>query len=256
MSGKLDGKIAIVTGGTGGIGKATVELFLEEGAKVAAVDINEEKLKELEKEVHSEENLLIVQADVSKEADVKNYVDTVVEKFGRIDILFNNAGILGDVKPFLEQTIDNFDKVLSVNVRGSALGLLNVLPVMAEQKSGSVINTSSISGLIATNGFAPYDTSKHAVNGLTKNAAKDVAKYGIRVNSIHPSQVDTDMVKDVESGINAEDTESVKSELQAAIPMGRYAKPEEVAKLVLFLASDDSEFITGSQYRIDGGLVS
>lgn len=135
MSGKLDGKIAIVTGGTGGIGKATVELFLEEGAKVAAVDINEEKLKELEKEVHSEENLLIVQADVSKEADVKNYVDTVVEKFGRIDILFNNAGILGDVKPFLEQTIDNFDKVLSVNVRGSALGLLNVLPVMAEQKS-------------------------------------------------------------------------------------------------------------------------
>lgn len=253
---RLENKVAIITGASGGIGLATTKRFLDEGAKVLAIDLNEEALAEVKEEVN-DENLHTITADVSDEEDVKRYIDEAIEKFGKIDIVFNNAGILGDVEKFQDHKIETFDKLYQVNVRGVALGMLHTIPHMQKQGSGSIINTSSISGMVATPGFAPYEMSKHAVIGLTNAAAISVAEDGVRVNSIHPSQVDTSMVNDVEAGMKGDgDVDSTRANLQEAIPMGRYAKPEEVASLVLFLASDDSEFVTGSQYRVDGGLLS
>ena len=249
MVGRLQGKVAVITGGAGGIGKVTAKRFLDEGASVVLVDLFEDALAEAKKELG--ENVLTVQADVSKEEDVQKYVDQTVEQFGKIDIFFNNAGIEGKVAPIIEQKIEDFDKVLSVNVRGVFLGLQKVLPVMIKQKSGSIINTSSVAGLGGSPNISPYITSKHAVVGLTKAAAVESASYGIRVNSIHPSPVNTRMMRSLETGLAVDEATMAKT-----IPLGRYGESSDIANLVLFLASDESTFITGSQYRIDGGMAA
>ncbi|QHJ70608.1 SDR family NAD(P)-dependent oxidoreductase [Planococcus halotolerans] len=245
--GRLQDKVAVITGGAGGIGKVTAKRFLDEGASVVLVDLFEDALSEAKKELG--DNVLTVQADVSKEEDVKNYVAKTVEQFGKIDIFFNNAGIEGKVAPLTEQKIEDFDKVLSVNVRGVFLGLQNVLPVMIEQKSGSIINTSSVAGLGGSPNVSPYITSKHAVVGLTKAAAVENAAHNIRVNSIHPSPVNTRMMRSLETGLEVDE-----ATLAQSIPLGRYGESDDIANLVLFLASDESTFITGVQYRIDGGM--
>ncbi|MCU9612402.1 SDR family oxidoreductase [Caldibacillus lycopersici] len=251
--GKLDGKVAVITGGAGGIGKETAALFLKEGARVVLVDLFEDSLQKTKTELHTYGEVLTVQADVSKEADVKNYVKTTVDHFGKIDVFFNNAGIEGKVAPIVEQTVEDFDKVIAVNVRGVFLGLKHVLNVMNSQGYGSIINTSSVAGLHGSEGVSPYVASKHAVVGLTKSAALEAAHANVRVNSIHPSPVNTRMMRSLEAGFNPEDAEAVKEELAKSLPLGRYGEPSDIAKLVLFLASDDSEFITGAQYRVDGG---
>lgn len=240
---KLAEKVALITGGAGGIGKATAENFLKEGAKVVLVDLFEESLQKAQEELKTYGEVLTVQADV------ENYVKQAVEKLGKIDIFFNNAGIEGKVAPIVEQTVENFDKVLSVNVRGVFLGLKYVLPVLTNQGYGSVINTSSVAGLAGSAGVAPYVTSKHAVVGLTKTAALEVASANVRVNSIHPSPVNTRMMRSLEEGLQADEATMSKG-----IPLGRYGEADDIAKLVLFLASDDSTFITGGQYRVDGGM--
>lgn len=245
--GRLQDKVAVITGGAGGIGKVTAKRFLDEGASVVLVDLFEDALAEAKKELG--DNVLTVQADVSKEEDVKNYVAKTVEQFGKIDIFFNNAGIEGKVAPITEQKIEDFDKVLSVNVRGVFLGLQNVLPVMIEKKSGSIINTSSVAGLGGSPNVSPYITSKHAVVGLTKAAAVENASHNIRVNSIHPSPVNTRMMRSLETGLEVDE-----ATLAQSIPLGRYGESDDIANLVLFLASDESTFITGVQYRIDGGM--
>lgn len=247
--GRLQDKVAVITGGAGGIGKVTAKRFLDEGAKVVLVDLMEESLAEAKKELGG--SVLTVQADVSKEEDVKNYVDETVEQFGKIDFFFNNAGIEGKVAPLHEQSVEDFDKVIAVNVRGVFLGLKYVLPVMYEQKYGSVVNTSSVAGLSGSPGVIPYITSKHAVVGLTKAAAVEAASSGVRVNSIHPSPVNTRMMRSLESGMQIDEATLAKS-----IPLGRYGESDEIANLVLFLASDESQFITGAQYRIDGGMAA
>lgn len=245
--GRLQDKVAVITGGAGGIGKVTAKRFLDEGASVVLVDLFEDALAEAKKELG--DNVLTVQADVSKEEDVKNYVAKTVEQFGKIDIFFNNAGIEGKVAPLTEQKLEDFDKVLSVNVRGVFLGLQKVLPVMIEQKSGSIINTSSVAGLSGSPNVSPYITSKHAVVGLTKAAAVENAVHNIRVNSIHPSPVNTRMMRSLETGLEVDE-----ATLAQMIPLGRYGESDDIANLVLFLASDESNFITGVQYRIDGGM--
>jgi len=247
--GRLAEKVALITGGAGGIGKVTAETFLKEGANVVLVDLFEEPLQKAQEELKAFGEVLTVQADVSKESDVENYVKQAVEKFGKIDIFFNNAGIEGKVAPLVDQKVEDFDKVLSVNVRGVFLGLKYVLPVLTKQGYGSVINTSSVAGLEGSAGVAPYVTSKHAVVGLTKTAALEVASANVRVNSIHPSPVNTRMMRSLEEGLQADEETMSK-----AIPLGRYGEADDIAKLVLFLASDDSSFITGVQYRIDGGM--
>lgn len=248
---RFENKVVLITGGTGGIGQATAKLFLDEGAKVAIVGTNDEKLAKAKEELG---DILTIKADVRNEEDVKNYVDKTVEKYGRIDVFFNNAGIEGKVRPIIEQTVEDFRKVIDINVTGVFLGLKYVIPVMQKQKSGSIINTSSVAGLMGSPGVSPYVASKHAVIGITKTAALEVAKDNIRVNSVHPSPVETRMMRSLEEGFNPEDAAAVKKAQEAAIPLGRYGEPEEVGKLVLFLGSDDSSFITGSQYLIDGGL--
>lgn len=246
---RLAGKVAVITGGTGGIGKVTAELFMKEGAKVVIVDLMQEALDKTQSELASHGEVLAVKADVTNESEVENYVKKAVEQFGKIDVFFNNAGIEGKVAPLVDQQVKDFDQVMSVNVRGVFLGLKYVLPHLIKQGSGSVINTSSVAGLDGSPDVSPYIASKHAVVGLTKTAAIEVANANVRVNSIHPSPVNTRMMRSLESGMKIDEKTMSKS-----IPLGRYGETIDIANLALFLASDESSFITGAQYRIDGGM--
>lgn len=251
---RMQDKVVVITGGSGGIGKTTAARFLEEGASVALVDIDQASLDATREALGGGERVLAIKADVSDEADVKQYVQSTIDRFGRIDVFFNNAGIEGKVAPLEQQDTAMFDKVLAINVRGAYLGLKHVLPHMYKAGAGSVINTSSISGLQGSADVLPYVTSKHAVTGMTKVAALEAAKHNVRVNSVHPSPVNTRMMRSLEAGFAPGDAEGAKAALQKAIPLGRYGETSDIANLVLFLASDESRFITGAQYRIDGGM--
>jgi 3alpha(or 20beta)-hydroxysteroid dehydrogenase len=253
---RLNGKAAVITGGAGGIGKETAKQFLNEGAKVVIVDLFQESLDEAKAELDSLGEVIAVQGDVTKEDDVKNYVQKAVDAFGRIDVFFNNAGIEGEVQPIAETDLEDFLKVQNVNVAGAFLGLKHVLPIMTKQESGSIINTSSVAGFGGTPGVAPYVTSKHALVGLTKVAALEAAPFNVRVNSIHPSPVNTRMMRSLEAGFAPDNAEGAQEQFAQGIPLGRYGESEDIASLVVFLASDDSKFITGSQYRIDGGMAA
>ncbi|WP_404456476.1 SDR family NAD(P)-dependent oxidoreductase [Oceanobacillus kapialis] len=253
---RLDGRTAVITGGAGGIGKKVAETFLREGAKVLLVDMNQEALNDVKDNLDQYGEVAVIEADVTDEENVKKYVNKAKEQFGSIDIFFNNAGIEGKVAPIAEQKLEDYQKVMAVNGEGVFLGLKHVLPVMSDQESGSIINTSSVAGLGGFPGLAPYVASKHAIIGLTKSAALEVADKGVRVNSIHPSPVNTRMMRSIEKGQNPNDPESSKEEQTSAIPLARYGEAEDIANLVLFLASDESKFITGSEYRVDGGLTA
>ncbi|WP_042221053.1 SDR family NAD(P)-dependent oxidoreductase [Oceanobacillus manasiensis] len=250
---RLEGKTAVITGGAGGIGKKTAEFFLKEGAKVLLVDMNQDALDEVKSNLDQYGEVAVAKANVTDEDEVKGYVNKAKEEFGSIDIFFNNAGIEGTVAPIAEQKLEDYQKVMAVNGDGVFLGLKYVLPVMSEQESGSIINTSSVAGLGGFPGMAPYVASKHAIIGLSKSAAMEVADKGVRVNSIHPSPVNTRMMRSIEKGQNPDDPNSSKEEQTKAIPLARYGEAEDIANLVLFLASDESKFITGSEYRVDGG---
>lgn len=249
----LAGKIVLITGGAAGLGAAAAKAFLAEGCKVAIVDISEDALAQTAKDLGAgTDRLLTVVADVSREEDVEAYVEKTVEAFGTIDVFFNNAGIEGKVAPIVEQKVEDFDRVMAINVRGCWLGLKYVLPVMYAKKSGSVINTSSIGGLVAGPlPLSPYVASKFAIHGLTRIAANESAPYQVRVNSVHPSPANTRMMRSLESGSGAS-----QEDIAQSIPLGRYAEGEDVANMVLFLASEKSSFVTGSQFRVDGGMLS
>lgn len=249
---KLENKVAIITGGAGSISKITAKLFLQEDAKVMLVDLSEEALKKAVQELNHEHVKYTI-ADVTNSKQVEQYVKETLSQFGRIDIFFNNAGIEGVVKPMVEYPEDIFDKVIAVNVKGIWLGNKYVIPQMND--GGSVILSSSVAGLIGFAGLGPYATSKHAVVGIMRTTAIEVAPRKIRVNSIHPSPVNNRMMRSIEDGAKAGHGEEVKKQFEASIPMGRYAEPIEITKLVLFLASADSEFITGTTQVIDGGLL-
>ncbi len=253
---RLKDKVALITGGAAGIGLETARLFLGVGARVALVDLDDDDLSDAARDLGNPDDLLTIAADVSSVEDSKRYVAQTVEAFGRIDVFFNNAGIEGKVAPLVDQKIEDFDRVLAVNVRGAFLGLQHVLPVMIGQKSGSVINTSSIAGLKGSPNVAPYITSKHAVVGLTRAAAIEAAGHNVRVNSVHPSPVNTRMMRSLEEGFNPGHGEEVKQQVAYTIPLGRYGESLDIANLVLFLASDESAFITGAQYPVDGGMAA
>lgn len=251
---RLQDKIAIITGGSGGIGKAAAALMLEEGACVTLVDLDQAGLAATVKELGAGDRVLAMHADVANEDEVRRYVQATLDRFGCIDVFFNNAGIEGKVAPLEQQDTAMFDKVIAINVRGVYLGLKHVLPHMYRAGRGSVINTSSVAGLVGFADVLPYVTSKHAITGMTKVAAIEAARHGVRVNSVHPSPVNTRMMRSLEAGFDPNDPEAAKADFEKAIPLGRYGEPGDVANLVLFLASDESSFITGAQYRIDGGM--
>lgn len=237
----LEGKVAVITGAAAGIGKETARLFHEHGARLVLVDLHQEALDRTAEELGLTD-FLAVAANVADEDQVAGYVQKAVEKYGKIDVFFNNAGILGVFGSITDLTAEQFGQVLDVNVKGVFYGLKHVMRVMKEQKSGSIINTSSMAGIFASPQMAGYVASKHAVIGLTKTAALEGAADGIRVNAICPFRVKTGMVQTL-SGQNK----------APQVPLQRLCDPREVAELVLFLASDKAGFITGGTYRIDGG---
>jgi NAD(P)-dependent dehydrogenase (short-subunit alcohol dehydrogenase family) len=187
---------------------------------------------------------------------VAAYVKTAMDRWGRIDIFMNNAGWQGPVQPLVECSEDAFDTVMAINVRGVFLGLKHVLPVMVAQKSGAVVNTASLASAIGTRHLAPYVASKHAVMGLTRSAALEVSRAGVRVNAVCPGPVDTALMRDIEVGQSGGDAGQLRQRRVASIPQGRYAEPEEIANVMVFLASDLASHIVGQGVHVNGGAYS
>ncbi|MFM1655720.1 SDR family NAD(P)-dependent oxidoreductase [Brevibacillus sp. B_LB10_24] len=245
---RLEGKVALITGGGTGIGKKTALRFSQEGAKVVVTDINLDSANQTAAEIkQAGGSALAIAHDVSKEDQWQQVVSQAMEQYKKIDILFNNAGIY-IIKPLADITLDEWNRLMSINVTGVFLGMKHVMPVMAKQQTGSVINASSVAGLIGAPGHVLYGASKGAVRIMTKDAAIEYAANGVRVNSIHPGYIETGMVT-----YAAEATKHSKAELAQDVPTGRLGTVEDVANMVLFLASDESSHVTGAEFVIDGG---
>jgi len=248
------GKVALITGAGNGIGRAAALLFAARGAEVVAVDLDAAAAERTVASIKQQGGTGFAQrADVTKSAEVQDYVKASLDAYGRIDCFFNNAGIEGKVAPTAEYEEAVFDQVISVNVKGVFLGLRHVLPVLLKQKAGAVVNTASVAGLVATPGMSAYVASKHAVLGLTKAAAGEVARSGVRVNAVCPGPIDTRMIHSLETQLNPGDPGSVGDRYRASLPIGRYGTADEVANVVLFLCSDLAGNVTGAHYVIDGG---
>lgn len=250
---RLKNKVAVITGGAGGIGFATAKLLLKEGAMVVIVDINKQKLEKASNDL-DHENLAYCVADVSKVNDTKKFVDKTLEVFGKIDIFFANAGIEGTSKPISDYPEDIFDQVIAVNLKGVWLGCKHVIPKMKD--GGSVMITSSVAGLKGFNGLGAYVASKHAVVGIMRVAALEYASKKIRVNTIHPGPVNNDMMRRIEKDMSPKNPEEVLKNFEAAVPFGRYVESSEIADMALFLASDESKFVSGCTHVVDGGMLN
>jgi NAD(P)-dependent dehydrogenase (short-subunit alcohol dehydrogenase family) len=253
----FSGKVALITGAGNGIGRATALGFAKHGAKLVLVDRDQAAGDATAGIIRQQGgDARFVAADVTRSADVQGFVKAALDAYGAIDCFHNNAGIEGAVAPTAEYDEEMFDRVISVNVKGVFLGLRHVLPVMLRQQRGAIVNTASVAGLVASPGMPAYVASKHAVIGLTKTAAGEVARAGVRVNAVCPGPIDTRMIHSLESMLNPGDPASIGTRYQANIPIGRYGTAEEVANLVLFLCSDLASNITGAQYVVDGGRTA
>ncbi|MCY4308745.1 MAG: SDR family oxidoreductase [Rhodobacteraceae bacterium] len=253
MTRPLENKIAIVAGATGGIGVATVERLLADGATVIASGRNQKRLDELTELSH---RVVGHQFDVSIENEARELVERVMRDFGRLDLLFNGAGIVGESNLIEDQSLENFENVMLINVTGTFLMMKYAIPAMRKSGGGSIINVSSAAGVQGGRVTMPvYCASKHAVIGLTRVGAKAHASEGIRINVIVPGQIDTDMLASVEADASDGDPFEARKKVIAAIPAGRYGDTSEVAALVAFLCRDDVNFINGSIYSIDGAFT-
>lgn len=242
--GRLVGKVAIITGAAQGMGAAHAKLFIEEGAKVVLTDLNEEKGLAFAAELG--ENALFVKQNVTSEEDWKAVIAAAEEKFGPVNVLVNNAGITM-AKSFLQISVEEYRRIVEINQVSVFLGMKTTVPSMQKAGGGSIVNISSMNGLVG--GAVGYTDTKFAVRGMTKAAALEAAHYNIRVNSVHPGVIATPMVVQ-------DDTKAQVEAIIKQIPAGRVAEPEEVSKMVLFLASDDSSYSTGSEFVIDGGMTA
>jgi NAD(P)-dependent dehydrogenase (short-subunit alcohol dehydrogenase family) len=250
--GLLDHKVCVITGGAGSLGLASAKLFVQEGAKVMLVDLRNEDLERAKRELNSP-NVDAVAADVSKAEDTKNYIGRAVAKFGKIDVLFSNAGNQGPIVPTVDYPEDVFDAVMAVHVRGGFLACKYGLPQMND--GGSVILTSSVVGAMGAPGAVAYVAAKHALVGIMRSVAKEVARRGIRVNTLHPGPIDNEFQARIDAGIGKlAGGQDGRKLLDAAIPLGRHAFPDEIARSALYLASNLSSFVTGSMVMADGGL--
>ncbi len=248
-------KVAIVTGATGGIGAEVAKQLASAGAKLCLVDLDMAKLKELALDLElSDDDYLVQACDVRKESLVEAYVAATKEKFGRIDVFVNNAGVEGNMASIEATNLEDLNFVLDVNIRGAFFGLKYVLPIMYEQKAGRVINTASVAGLIGFPNLSPYVASKHAILGITKTAALEAASHGVTVNAVCPGPVDNNMMRNIEKKSDPDNAEAVQANFKQMIPIGRYASNADVAHMILFFASDEAGYITGTTQRVDGGM--
>ena len=247
--GKLQGKVALITGGARGMGKSHVRHFIAEGARVVFGDVRDDQGKYVAAKL-DEGSCRYVHLDVTSSGDWAAAVTATEEAFGRLDVLVNNAGIL-TFAPIAEMTLNSFRRVLDVNAVGCWLGMKAVIEPMKRAGGGSIVNISSIEGFTGAAGLSAYSASKFAVRGMTKAAAQELAAFGIRVNSVHPGGVLTRMV------VESEDARAESAEaFLKAMPLGRFAEPVEISRLVAYLASDESSYSTGSEFVADGGLLS
>jgi len=253
---RLDGKVAVVTGAAGVIGSATVGLLAERGARIVAVDRRRTDLETAIDGLPASAQALAVTADVTDETEVADYVRAAVDRFGTIDVFYNNAGVEGEVKPITEYSLEAFRRVIDVNVIGVFLGLKHVLPVMRKQNSGSIINTASIAGLLGSPHIAVYSASKHAVIGLTKSAAWECTGTGVRVNCVCPGMIDSRMLSAIIQGRAAGNEPPPTEKIVERIPARRLGQASEVASIVAFLASDEASYVSGSAYTVDGGRTA
>src|SRR3982750_1060053 len=253
---RLDGKAAIITGATGGIGEATAKRFLEEGASVMLVGRNVKKLKETMDRLAGVGNLAMALADVTDEQATAAAGAATIEAFGGVDILLANAGTEGTIALIEDQTIENFEETLRTNVIGVWLSMKYCVEPMKKSGKGSMIALSSIAGVIGVPAGAPYFASKHAVCGLVKTAALELAPFDIRVNAIGPGPIDNRMIRSIETQLSPDDPDTMRAGFSQLIAMKRYGTNEEVANLALFLASDESSYCTGSIHMIDGGFTA
>ncbi len=253
--GRLDDKVAVITGAAGGIGSATVRRFIAEGARIMAVDLDREPLLELMRSVPSDRIAHAI-ADTSSEEDVRRFFAETIERFGTLDVVFANAGIEGRLAPLSDTSWQDFERVLSVNARGVWLAIKYGAPLLAKRGGGSIIATSSVAGLIGFAGLRPYVASKHAVMGLVKTAALELGAQGIRVNAINPGPVENRMMHALESQLAPDDPAAAKQKFLEMVPMHRYATNEDVASLAVFLASEESRASNGSAFVIDGGFCA
>jgi NAD(P)-dependent dehydrogenase (short-subunit alcohol dehydrogenase family) len=250
--GRLDHKIALITGAAGSIGAATARRFAAEGARVALADLDADAVRALADDL-GRDYALALGADVTDAGQVAAAVAATVERFGALDVVFANAGIFGTVADVVDYPDDVFDRVMAVNVRGPFLVAKHGLAAMRD--GGSMIINSSVVGLTADPGIAAYATSKHALVGLMRTAAKEMAPRGIRVNTLHPGPVANAFQHRIEvTATGAESEAGAAAIFEEMIPLGRHATPEEVAAAVLFLASDESAFLTGATVPLDGGM--
>lgn len=251
---RMQGKVAVVTGAAGGIGAATAARFAKEGCKVVIMDRDESALFTVARNIGLD--VLAVAGDVSDLAAMEHVVSRAVSAFGGLDVMFANAGIEGTVKPLLDTTVEEFDRVLAVNVRGAFNSIRASARAIANRGGGSILITSSVAGLVGAGGLSPYVTSKHAVMGLMKSAAVELAPMKIRVAAINPGPIENRMMRSIEEQAAPGAAAAVKAGFEAKVPLGRYGTNEEIANLALFLASDEASYCSGNAYVADGGYVT
>jgi NAD(P)-dependent dehydrogenase (short-subunit alcohol dehydrogenase family) len=249
---EFQGKVALVTGGTSGIGRAAAIAYAREGANVVVAGRRVTEGEETVRLVRAQgREAMFVPTDVAREVHVKNLIGRTLEQFGRLDFAFNNAGVEQAPTPFLEQTVETFDQVMDVNVKGVWLSMKYEIPAMLKTGGGSIVNTSSGLGVIGMPGIEIYVASKHAVIGLTKSAALEFGKQGIRVNAVLPAAIDTEMFQRF-AGENPE----FRAQVTALHPIGRIGKSEEIADAAIWLSSSKSSFVTGHSLLVDGGFTA
>lgn len=246
---ELENKVAIITGAGSGIGKSTAMLFAKQGAKLILTDVDMNGLKSVVDQIKKNGGeAYSVKADTSKPEDSEKTVKEAVEKFGKLDIAVNNAGISGPQQPVGEHEIDGWDKVIAINLSGVFYGMRYQIPEMVKQESGSIINVSSILGKVGFAHSSAYVAAKHGINGLTKSAALEYSAKGVRINSVGPAFINTPLLESLD--------EEMLQKLVGRHPIGRFGEPEEVAELFLWLASEKASFVTGAYYPVDGGYLA
>ncbi len=245
--GRLQGKVAIVTGGARGMGGATSKLFVQEGARVIIADVLENEGRALADELGS--NARFEKLDVSDEANWKAVAESAVKHFDTVDVLINNAAIIA-FGELTQLPLAEFQRVININLIGAFLGIQNIAPIMKEKKSGSIVNISSVDGLRGANGLGAYSSSKWALRGLTRVAALELGHHGVRVNSIHPGGVNTSM------GNPAAMPAELMNKAYTRVPMQRVGEPHEIANASLFLASDEASYVCGAELSVDGGWAA